>query len=110
MKMKNYKLFPLILALAFYVGVVHAGDYTDSCARYAKKLSYAADEYDSAKSNYESTCDPYSGYAKDDESACGPYGYGRSAVESAASGLEYALDKVNKYCGVCEKTCRGVES
>lgn len=85
-----------------------AGEYTDSCARYAKKLYRAADEFDSAKSNLESACNPYYGYNKDDESACGTYGYERSGFESAASELEYALGKVSRFCGTCQNPCQGI--
>jgi hypothetical protein len=98
--MKKNLLFVLFFVLLINCVEAYGGEYTDSCARYAKKLSYAADEFDSAKSNYESSCDPYYGFMKDDESACGPFGYERSSLESAASELEYALDKVNRYCGV----------
>jgi len=59
----------------------------------------AADGYESAKSSYESACDPYFGYSKENKSACGSYGYERTSYDSAKSELESALSNVSMFCG-----------
>jgi hypothetical protein len=77
-------------------------EYTDSCALYAQMLWSAASSYDSAKSSFESACDPYIGYSKNDKSACGSYGYIRSPYESAKRELKDALNNVALFCGPCD--------
>ena len=72
--------------------------YDGSCARRAKRLERNANEYESAKSTFESACSDW-GYSRDDESACGPYGYERSALESARNDLEYAISRAARSCG-----------
>lgn len=76
--------------------------YTDSCSHYARRLWRAADSYESAKSSFESACDPYIGYSKDDELACGAYGYEKSSYDAAKSELEDALNNVSNFCGTCD--------
>ena len=76
--------------------------YEESCGMYAQFLWSAADEYESAKSSYESACSPYYGYSKDDESACGSYGYERSHYESARDELKSAIQNVGIFCGVSD--------
>jgi hypothetical protein len=63
----------------------------------------ASDNYESARSDYKSTCDPYFGYSKDDESACGSYGYARTAYNDAKGELEDALHNVALFCGNCDQ-------
>jgi hypothetical protein len=77
-------------------------EYTDSCALFAQMLWSASSNYDSAKSSFESACDPYIGYSKGNESACGSYGYERSSYESAKAELEDALNNVALFCGTCD--------
>jgi hypothetical protein len=95
---KQLSLTLLLLLLPFSLNA----EYTDSCALYAQMLWSAADSYDSAKSSFESACDPYIGYSKNDKSACGSYGYERNSYKSAKSELEDALNNVAIFCGPCD--------
>lgn len=89
----NFVCFLLLFSVA------SKAEYTDSCGLYAQMLWSAADGYESAKSSYESACDPYFEYSKGNESACGSYGYERTSYDSAKSELESALSNVSIFCG-----------
>lgn len=119
--MLNMKRSLSIALLFLLLPVSLNAEYTDSCALYAQLLWSAAENFDSAKSGFESACDPYIGYSKGDEAACGSYGYERSSYESAKSELEDALNNVALFCGPCEgilssvrrssmKNCKNLES
>ena len=82
----SWKRIFLLLVVAL-VASSSAYSYDESCASKAKKLKYAAEEYESAKSSYESACSPDWGYSQDDESACGQYGYEVSPLESLCVNL-----------------------
>lgn len=92
----------MVIFAATIIPVRQSAAYDESCGMYAQFLWSAADQYESAKSSYESACSPYYGYSKNDEFACGPYGYERSAYESAKEELESAISNVGISCGVSD--------
>lgn len=76
---------------------------------YAKQLGSAADQYESKKRQFKSTCDPYDGYAKNDDAACGSYGYAHSSYEKAKSELRDAISSAGSFCGIPEESSRYVQ-
>lgn len=90
-----------------------AWPYDSRCPRYAKYLKDAADDYESAlseyedaKSNFESACDSSFGYSSHDVSACGRNGYERSAYQQASEDLRTAQEELKNALGSANYSCR----
>jgi len=81
---------------------MYASDLESTAYRYDSKKS----DFDSAESNFESTCGSY-GYSRGNEFACGQFGYIREEyrraadeLENAASQLKSVISDVALFCGM----------
>ena len=104
--------FVLLLAASVLAFASPSYSYDVSCSRHARQLTNAAEEYESAASDfksakfsYEGACDRDVGYSKHDEGACGPSGYHRSSLESAQSNVKRARDKLEDAIGGVSGSC-----
>src|SRR5712692_4885978 len=102
--------FPLsasTILLSLLIPVLAGAEDLDSCPSYASRLNRAAQSYESAKSSFESACNPYYGYSRKEQSACGTYGYARSQFDQAKSELLDASSAAARQCGgsTTDTTC-----
>jgi flagellar motility protein MotE (MotC chaperone) len=92
--------------LIVLVSCVARAEYTNSCGLYAQMLWSASTDYESAKSDYDSACDPTFGFSRRVESACGAYGYVTSSFKEAKTSLEGAQRNAALFCGICDDILR----
>lgn len=95
-----------ILAVFIIIPNHLEASYDESCGMYAQFLWSASDQYESAKSSFETACAPGYGFSANDEAACGAFGYERSSYDNAKSELESAISNVAIFCGTGDRFLR----
>ena len=90
--------FILLFQIVMLVPSICISSDLDYCSSAARRLSYAASDYNDQIDQYNSACDPYYGYAKDDSGACGPVGYMKLSADSAQTDFESAYITVVNAC------------